>query len=404
MDNLKNDVTTDEIKRPQRSSLKTVPASHHFRYKLSSNLNRDERKKSVTFTCDIEDANEHCANESIETIEKCDTEGDCHNDHDEYIAKFMKANNLHKTSHSNENKLASNERMYSQEGPKRLSRRKASIPTNDDFKKEGTASETEQSECCSEEPKTLHRKINDTDDCTETNGNNSEQIDHKVAGENNADDESIYSNDKPVRLARRNTVANVTSSVKKLSLGDNLTETDQQRKASAPPGIGRKRKSAVYALDPEFHAQLEKQNEEKFPDGKLLERRKTESTIVLSNSLTDIDDTPTFADLTESRKEKTNMTNEERNSNSINALYSAKNKISNILYMAKGKMSNRPETSSEEHKAKPLVRGIPYHSEMRMKRRGTISLHLKSIYLDDTERKIKSKRKLSTENNDFARK
>ena len=133
---------------------------------------------------------------------------------------------------------------------------------------------------------------------------------------------------------------------------------------------------------------------------KLLERRKTEPTIVLSNSLTDIDDTPTFADLTESRKEETNMTNEERNSNSINALYSAKNKISNILYIAKGKMSNRPETSSEEQKAKPLVRGIPYHSEMRMKRRGTISLHLKSIYLDDAERKIKSKRKSSTENND----
>ena len=263
----------------------------------------------------LEDSNvsEHSTNESIETIEKCDTEDDCHNDHDEYIAKFMKANNLHKTSHSNENKLASNEHMYSQEGPKRLSRRKASIPTNDNVKKEGTASETDQSECCSEEPKTLHRKsteykINNTEGCIETNGNNSEQIDNKVADENNADDEGIYSNDKPVRLARRNTVASVTSSMKKLSLGDNLTEMDQQRKTSAPPGIGRKRKSAVFALDPEFHAQLEKQNEEKFQKEKLLERRKTEPTIVLSKSLTDNDDTPTFADLTESREEETNMT------------------------------------------------------------------------------------------------
>ena len=274
LDNLRNDITIDEIKRPQRSSLKSAPASHHFRYRLSPNLNRDERKKSVTFTCDIEDSSGHSTNESIETIEKCDTEDDCHNDHDEYIAKFMKANNLHKTSHSNENKLASNEHMYSQEGPKRLSRRKASIPTNDNVKKEGTASETDQIECCSEEPKTLHRKsteykINNTEDCTETKGNNSEQIDHKVDDENNADDEGIYSNDKPVRLARRNTVASVTSSMKKLSLGDNLTEMDQQRKASAPPGIGRKRKSAVYALDPEFHAQLEKQNGEKFQNGKV---------------------------------------------------------------------------------------------------------------------------------------
>ena len=411
LDNLRNDVTIDEIKRPQRSSLKSAPASHHFRYKLSPNLNRDERKKSVTFTCDIKDSNvsEHRAKESIDTIEKCDTEGDCHNDNDEYIAEFMRANNLHKTSSSNENKFASNGHMYSQEGPKRLSKRKASIPTNDDVKKEGTASETEQRECCSEELKTLHRrsaeyKINNTEDCTETNGNNSEQNDYKVADENNADDEGIYNNGKPVRLARRNTVASVSSSMKKLSLGNNLTERDQQRKASAPPGIGRKRKSAVFALDPEFHAQLEKQNEERFQKEKLLERRKTEPTIVLCNSLTDSDDTPTFADLNESRKEETNMTDEERNSNSINALYSAKNKISNILYITKGKMSNRPETSSEEEKAKPLVRGIPYHSEMRMKRRGSISLHLKSIYLDDAERKIKSKRKSSTENNVFVRK
>ena len=396
MDNLKTDITIDEIKRPQRSSLKSTPPSHQFRYKFDPNVNREEEKKSVTFICDMEDSGKCSAKESIETIEKCDTEADCQSDHDEYIARFMRANNLHKTNDPNERKFASDEHMYSQEGPKRLSRRKASIPTNGDVKVPETG-----------EPKILHRqraeyKINDIEDCIETNGENFEDIDRKVADENNGD-EGIHSNDKPVRLARRNTVASVYSSMKKLSLGDNLTEADQQRKASAPPGIGRKRKSAVSALDPEFRAQLEKRNEEKFLREKLLERRKTAPIIVFSNSSSHSGGTPTL-DLTESSEEQTIMANEERNSNSINALYSAKNKISNALYITKGRISNRPQTCTEEHKAKPLVRGIPYHSEMRMKRRGTISLHLKSIYLDDAERKIKSKAKLSTENDVSVRK
>ena len=406
MDNLRTDIKIDEIKRPQRSSLKSAPVSDQFRYKFPPNFTRDEKKKSVTFICDMEDSRKNSANESImQIIEKCDTEGDCQNDHDEYIANFMRANNLQKTNNSNSNEFTSDEHMYSQEGPKRLSKRKTSLPKDEDVKV-GKAPETEQSEYCSEAPKRLHRKsnehkTNDIEDCTETNRKNCDQIDLEVVDENSSDDEGINSNDRPVKHTRRNTVAGINSSIKKLSLGDNLTERDQQRKASEPPGIGRKRKSAVFALNPEFRAQLEKQNEEKLQKKKLLERRKTEpATMFLRNN----DDTITFADLTESREEQTSKTNEEKQSNSINALYSAKNKISNVLYITKGKISNRPPTYSEEHKAKPLVRGIPYHSEMRMKRRGTISLHLKSIYLDDAERKIKSKRKLSTENNSSVKK
>ena len=397
LDNLRTDIKVNIIKSPQRSSLKSAPVTHQFTYKFAPNLTRQEKKKSVTFICDVEDSGECSANESIEIIEKCDTEGDYHNEHDEYISNFMRANNLHKTNKSNANEFTSNEHMYSQEGPKRLSKRKTSLPKAEDVKV-GTAPEPEQSEYCSDSPKRLHRKsteykTNDIEDCAETNGKNSVQIDAKVTDETNSDDEDIQSNDRPVR---RNTVASISSSLKKLSLGDNLTERDQLRKASAPPGIGRKRKSAVFTLDPEFRAQLEKQNEGKLQKEKLLERRKTEPAIMFSR---DSDDSPTFADLTETREEQTSNTNEERNSNSVNALYSAKNKISNVLYITKGKISNRAPTCSEEHKAKPPVRGIPYHSEMRMKRRGTISLHLKSIYLDDAERKNKSKRKLSTENN-----
>ena len=375
--------------------MKSAPVSDQIRYKLAPAVTKEERKKSVTFVCDDKDVSSRDTDENGETNNICDENTEEQND-DEYIAQFMKANNISKTEDEN-NKLIADEVLYSQERPKRLSVRKASNIYNTLTNPDGNPKETIGAKEDNDEVLKRQSSVEDLMDKVDGVNRLNRNSDEKDV--NNNYDENMYNTDRPMRLKRRNTVASISTSMKKLSIGEEIEESESERMRSSVMGQQRKRKSGVVALDPDFRALLEKQNEEKLPKEKLLQRRKSEPAFVLSNFLKSIhyhSDLSNPDDLLQQERNTSEQTCEEieaeidRNSNNINALYMAKNKISHALYFGKDKISNRPQTSAQESKPKPRIVGIPYHTEMRMKRKGKITLQLKAIYLDEAEKRAKS--------------